>query len=245
MTGSRWLPFGVPDRAAPRLFCFPHAGAGAAAFAEWRRLAPPEVQVCPLQPPGRAERMAETAHHDLDALLDDLLDDIGDEFTGRYALYGHSMGALVVFELTRRLRARGATPPAHLVVSGRTAPQRRNPRRVLHTLSTAELVPELRRIGGTPEEVLTEPALLELFLPTLRADFAVNENYRYAEQAPLDVPLTVFGGDDDPRATEEELGEWTAQAGAGCTVRVLPGDHFFLVPHAKELVTTATGELLG
>ena len=122
-TSTRWLPLGTPSPEAPRLFCFPHAGASAATFASWQKLAGHEIAVCPIQPPGRAERYREPAFRDVSAFVDDVVAELNPQFTGRYALFGHSMGALVVFELVRRLRALGVTPPVHVFVSGRPAPQ--------------------------------------------------------------------------------------------------------------------------
>uniref|UniRef100_UPI001D1307A9 thioesterase II family protein n=1 Tax=Streptomyces otsuchiensis TaxID=2681388 RepID=UPI001D1307A9 len=180
-----WLPLAEADVSRPRLFCYPNAGAGAAAFASWRALAPDGVDICPLQPPGRAERYQEQPHRRLDALLDDLMTSLDGQFDGVFALYGHSLGALVVYELTRRLRAEGLTAPVHLYVSGRAAPHLRDVRPRLYDLPAPELVPHLREIGGTPEEVLAAPDLLNIFLPTLRADFEVNENYRHVPADPL------------------------------------------------------------
>ena len=240
---TAWLSFGTPATDEPRLFCFPNAGAGAAAFGEWRTLAEPGVQVCPIQLPGRAERFREPAHSTVNALLDDLLSGIGPEFTGPYALYGHSMGALVVFELARRLRARGGEQPVHVYVSGRAAPQLVDNRRILHNLPTEDLIPELRKIGGTPESVLREPELMEMFLPTLRADFAVNEDYTYVDAEPLAVPLSVFGGSADPRADADELHAWSAQTSAAFELKVFQGGHFFINPYARELLATMTAPL--
>jgi medium-chain acyl-[acyl-carrier-protein] hydrolase len=238
-----WLPFGTPATDEPRLFCFPNAGAGAAAFAQWRTMAEPGVEVCPIQSPGRAERFREPAHRTVDALLDDLLGAIGTEFAGPYALYGHSLGALVVFELARRLQARGGDQPVHVFVSGRAAPQLPDTRLQLHELPTPALIPELRKLGGTPESVLRETELLEMFLPTLRADFAVNEDYTYADTQPLAVPLTVFGGSTDPRADADELHAWSALTSAAFELRVFEGGHFLIDPYARELLAAMTAPL--
>ncbi|MBB5936680.1 thioesterase II family protein [Streptomyces zagrosensis] len=238
-----WLPFEAAPAARPRLYCFPNAGAGAASFAQWRALAVPGTAVCPVQPPGRAERFREKPHASLDALLDELTDALRGQFTGTYALYGHSLGALVAFELTRRLRREGEQLPVHLFVSGRAAPQLPDTRRALRDLPTAQLIGELARMGGTPDEVLREESLMSSLLPLIRADFAINETYTYREEQPLNIPLTAFGGQQDPRAEEAELAAWSLQTSAHFDLRMFPGGHFFINDNAGTLVKEMTALL--
>lgn len=238
-----WLPLGSPGTDRPRLFCYPNAGAGASSFSHWRSLAPDGVEICPLQPPGRAERYQQPPYRVLDDLLDDLLTALDGQFTGVYALYGHSFGALVVFELTRRLRERGAPLPVHLFVSGRAAPRTADVHPSVHTLPDTELVSWIAELGGTPKAVLAEQELLDLFLPMLRADLQMNETYHYAPGPPLPVPVTVYGGTRDPRANEPQLNGWAENTQHSCTVRMFDGDHFFIGPHARALVTEMTAVL--
>ncbi|HEU5471207.1 MAG TPA: alpha/beta fold hydrolase [Actinophytocola sp.] len=243
-TGIRWLPLGEPAPAQPRLFCFPHAGASAAAFGGWQALAGERIAVCPVQPPGRAERYREPAYRDVAVFVDDLISQLGHQFTGHYALFGHSMGALVAFELTRRLRAIGAPAPVHLFVSGRTAPHLAETRTPLRDLPVDRLIHELRRMGGTPDMLLRDRELLEAFLPLLRADFSVNETYRYRPQAALAIPLTAFGGHHDPRAEEWEIREWATQTSARFQCRMFPGGHFYTDQHAADVIGIMRSELL-
>ncbi|MEV6164511.1 alpha/beta fold hydrolase [Streptomyces sp. NPDC052052] len=244
-TARPWLPFGEPCLSAPRLYCFPSAGSSAAGFAPWRRLAPPGVLVCPVQPPGRAERFRETPYDRCDTLVDELATALRGQFTGTYALYGHSLGALVAFELARHLRSTGAPPPVHLFVSGRPAPHLPSFRRTLYALPAADLIGEVARMGGTPEEILRTDDVMELLLPLLRADLAVNETYEYREQPPLGIPLTVFGGKRDPRADEAEILAWERLTSARFQARMFPGGHFFINDRTEELMEIMARSLLG
>ncbi|MEV0186046.1 alpha/beta fold hydrolase [Streptomyces sp. NPDC050625] len=234
--GTAWLPSGPPASGGPRLFCLPNAGASATVYAGWRRHAQGGVQICPVQLPGRAERFAEPPYDRAEPLVDALLDAIGDHFTGDYALFGHSMGAVVAFELARRLETDGRTPPAHVFVSGRAAPHLAEPNRALRDLPLDALIAELRVIGGTPEEILHERELMERLQVLLRADFAVNETYRCSVDEPIAAPLTVFGGDRDPRATVASLHAWQPLTTGPFEVRVHPGGHFYLTDRLPELV---------
>jgi medium-chain acyl-[acyl-carrier-protein] hydrolase len=231
-----WLPFGEVQPSQPRLYCFPNAGAGAASFATWRRLAPSGVAVCPVQLPGRAERFRESPYDRVDPLVNELVSVLGDQFSGPYVLFGHSLGALVAFETVHRLRAIGGQQPVHLFVSGREAPHLPNNRKLLANLPTDELLAELRHMGGTPDEVLRDKELMAALLPLLRADAAVNEVYHYRHTVPLDIPLTVFGGYRDSRADEDHLRAWESLTSASFDIRMFPGGHFFINEYAQELL---------
>ncbi|MFF7802685.1 thioesterase II family protein [Streptomyces olivaceus] len=239
------LPFGAPPTTVPRLFCFPSAGASAAAYAPWRTLVPQDVTVCPVQPPGRAERFREAPYDRCGPLVAHLASALSEQFTGTYALYGHSMGALVAFELAREIRRTGATPPVHLFVSGRAAPQLPDVRRPLRDLPAEELIGEVAGMGGTPEAVLRERELMELLLPLLRADLSVNETYRYGPQPPLDIPLTVFGGHRDPRADRTELPAWEDLTRGPFRTRMFPGGHFFINDWSQEILKMMVMPLRG
>ncbi|MFD4636367.1 thioesterase II family protein [Lentzea sp. NPDC058436] len=242
-TTHHWLPYGVVTTGT-RLFCFPHAGASAAVYAGWRAVGGDDPVICPVQLPGRAARGRETPHHDPEALADDVLDGLGHEFTGDYALFGHSVGALTAYQVARRIVERGGPPPRHLFVSGRAAPQLPNTRRELRSLPTDDLVEELRALGGLPDILLRERSLLESFLPLLRADLAVNETYRHVPGPPLPIPLTVFGGVDDPRAHPAELAAWQ-ELSADSALVTYPGGHFYLEDRVGEMMDVVRQRMAG
>jgi medium-chain acyl-[acyl-carrier-protein] hydrolase len=225
----RWLAAEVDPDASLRLFCFAHAGAGASAYRAWvAPLARAGVAVCPIQLPGRETRFGEPAHARLEPLLDALVPQLEPFLDRPFALFGHSMGALVAFGLARALRAAGGPLPVHLGVSGRIAPQLRDRRRRLHDLPDHELLAELRALGGIPAAALELGELLALTLPVLRADLALNESYRHVDGERLPLPITAFGGDADPKVDAEELRAWEHQTSARFRMRLLPGGHFFV-----------------
>lgn len=233
---SGWLPAVLPE-AGLRLFCFPHAGVGASAYRAWPDLLPKaEIGVCPVQLPGRENRLGEPAARDVGQLVDALFSEVADRLDRPFALFGHSLGALVAFEFARLLRDRGAPLPVHLFVSGRIAPQLADPREKLNDLPDAGLRARLAELGGIPSAVLDDPDLLTLLLPLLRADLAVNENYRYRPGPPLPVPITAFGGARDPKVSAVELRAWAEQTSGQFTDRMLPGGHFFVQESVRSLL---------
>jgi medium-chain acyl-[acyl-carrier-protein] hydrolase len=228
-------------RAGMRLFCFPYAGGNAAIYRGWAAMLPDEVELCAVQLPGRGARLREEPFRQLEPLVAALLPALQPFLDRPFALFGHSMGSLIAFELSRALRQLRRPGPLHLFVSGRFAPQIPDPDPPCYALPTPEFVQELRRLQGTPEEVLDSPELLELVLPLLRADFELSETYRYRPGVPLACPISAFGGAEDLEVTAEGLGAWREQTRSLFRARTLPGDHFFLIPRQTELLA-AIGE---
>jgi medium-chain acyl-[acyl-carrier-protein] hydrolase len=237
MTGtpavSPWLLPARPDpNAALRLFCFPYAGGSARIFRSWPQRLPPSVEVCAVQLPGRGSRLREPPFTDLDTLLRALAEALLPYLDQPFAFFGHSMGALIGFELARRLRERELPGPIRLFVSGHRAPQLDRHDPPSYDLPEPEFLEELRRINGTPGEVLEHPELIQLLLPLLRADFKVVQAYLYKPRPPLDSPITAFGGLQDEDVSREQMAAWREQTTAEFSLHMLPGDHFFI--HTSE-----------
>lgn len=161
-----------------------------------------------------------------------------------FALFGHSMGGLLSFELARWLRRDYQLSPTHLLISGRCAPQIPNRDRPIHNLPEPQLLEQLRELNGTPDTILQNRELMQLVLPTLRADFAVIETYTYYPEAPLDCPIAVFGGLQDSTATPESLEAWREQTSQQFICHMFPGDHFFLHPAQAQLLTLLKGYIM-
>ncbi|HEU5320604.1 MAG TPA: thioesterase domain-containing protein, partial [Methylomirabilota bacterium] len=202
------------------------AGGGAAAYRTWTAELPAEVEVCALRLPGREDRLTEPPFRRLGPLVAALVPGLRPHLDRPFAFFGHSMGALVAFHTAHAVRHYQS--PVHLFVSGRRAPHVPSAYPPIHALPDAEFVRQLRRLNGTPEAVLCEPQLMDMLLPVLRADIAVSETYVYAPQPPLDCPISAFGGVRDSEAGHDELAAWRDHTRAVFTLRMLPGDHFFL-----------------
>lgn len=239
---SPWLVTPAPNPAAPlRLFCFPYAGGSTQIYRTWANSLPVTVEVCAVEIPGRGRRLREKAHENLLALVADACTALRPYMNKPFAFFGHSMGALISFELARQLRREGQPPPAHIFVSGRRAPQLPD-NAPTYNLPDPEFIAELRRLNGTPQEVLEHPDLLQLMLPMLRADFSVCQTYRYAPEPPLKCGFSVYGGVDDADISREQLEAWSQHTSSAFTVRMFPGDHFFLHT-APESLKTLSQEL--
>ena len=178
-----------------RLFCFPYAGGGAAAYRPWVAGLPSSIELCAVKLPGREDRLREAPFERLSDLLPVLTQVVSSYTDMPYAFFGHSMGALIGFELARELRRQNQLEPAHLFVSAFRAPQRLTSRPDTHDLPDTEFIEEVgRRWGGIPDAVRNEPDLLALLLPTLRADLALVETYAYTSDHPLHYPIYYNAG---------------------------------------------------
>lgn len=226
-----------------RLFCFPYAGGSAQVFRMWQRNLPAQVELCLVHLPGRGRRMTETPFTRLQPLVQAVADAMVPEINSRFALYGHSMGALVSFELARELRRRNLSPPLHLFVSGRRAPSAPKTDPPIFHLPPRELIAEIKRLNGTPREFFEHAELQELFLPLLRADFEIVDTYAYAPEAPLAFPITVYGGEQDEQVPIESLTVWEEQTSTKFKLRMLPGDHFFIHNHEMEFIKAFSYDL--
>ncbi|HEX3482642.1 MAG TPA: alpha/beta fold hydrolase [Kofleriaceae bacterium] len=223
MRPGAWFPGRLAD-AAMRVFCLPHAGGSASAYRAWSGDA--ELAIQPVQPPGREGRFREPAYTRMSDYVADLADAIAPLVERPYGLLGHSLGALVAFELARALRDRGRAAPRRLLVSGCPGP--RMPRRQLHDLPEPALIAALQRMGGLAPEVLANRDLLDLVLPIVRADFEVADRYGYAPGPLLSCPITALVGTDDPVASAADAAAWADETSGPFRLHELPGDHFFL-----------------
>lgn len=205
-------------------------------FRTWSELLPPEVEVCPVQLPGREGRLQEQPFNRMSALVENAARALLPYLDRPYAFFGHSMGALLSFELARHLRRMCVRSPSHLFVSGCRAPQLPRQSASIHDLPEDAFLEELRRLNGTPEEVLQNDELLRLLLPTLRADFAICEHYVYAQEEPLSFPLTAFGGLQDSDVPRGDLVAWHEHTRSTFNVRFFAGNHFFLRPARNSLL---------
>jgi medium-chain acyl-[acyl-carrier-protein] hydrolase len=215
-----------------RVFCFPFAGGAASTFNTWAKELPPDVRAqsefCAIQLPGRESNMRASPFDGLAPMIDALVPAIERHSQIPFVFLGHSMGALVSFELARMMRRRGMPCPTHMVVSAHRAPQLPDRLPPIHELPDPEFVAKLRDFGGTPEAVLKSPELMELLLPVLRADFAVCEGYVHTSEEPLGCPITAFGGNADVQVGREELAGWHAQTSNSFSMHMFPGAHFFI-----------------
>lgn len=236
---QRWLAYRESNpRARTRVFCFPYAGGGASVYRGWAAALPGDLEVCPVQLPGRESRLRDQPYTELPPLVATLADVLPPYFDLPFVFFGHSLGSLVAFELARELRRRGGPQPLHLFASGRRAPQLPAREEPIHDLPEPQFIEKLRELNGTPEEVLAHVELMRLLLPILRADFSVNETYAYVPEPPFDFGISAFGGLGDEDVTREDLAAWNEHTRGRFRLRMLPGDHFFL-HGGRDLVTEA------
>ena len=226
-----------------RLFCLPYAGGGASIFRTWPDGLPADVEVCPIQLPGRGTRLMERPFTQLSPLVEALAQALVPLLDKPFAFFGHSLGALVSFELARHLRSLYGVCPVRLIVSAGRAPQFPHRDRPIHTCPETEFLAQLHRLNGTPRELLEHAELMEIVLPVLRADFALYETYVYSNGPPLSCPISAFGGLQDRRISHSDLDGWRDQTSDSFSLRMFPGDHFFLNTTQPLLVRVISQEL--
>ncbi|MDX2229704.1 MAG: alpha/beta fold hydrolase [Leptolyngbyaceae cyanobacterium bins.349] len=241
MLPSPWLKCLAPNsQASLRLFCFPYAGGSAATFGCCSEFLPAWIEMWAIQLPGRSDRFKEAPIYQLSSLVQLLFPHLQPHLDRPFAFWGHSMGALLSFEVARTLRTERHISPCHLFVSGRRAPHLPDRLPHLHTLADQEFLAELHRFNGTPSKVLNHPELMQLLLPCLRADFSICGTYVYVDQAPLECWIAAFAGTQDSSEPPELLEGWRLQTRSQFSLQVLPGDHFFPFTSPELLRTIVT-----
>lgn len=238
-----WIVTHPQVGAGMRLICFPYAGGGASVFRSWGQNSMlSNVEVCAVQLPGREARLTEPPIEDLRHLVPLLREALEPYLDRPFALFGHSIGALLSFELARELRRTNGIEPRHLFVSGCPAPHL-PPSERMCDLSEDEFLERLCRFNGTPSEVLNHPELMRMMLPAVRADFALRDRYDYKDEPPVSCPITAFGGMADTHVDCAVLRAWREHTGDRFQLWLFQGDHFFMRSAQEPMLETLSAAL--
>jgi medium-chain acyl-[acyl-carrier-protein] hydrolase len=244
-SSNKWVLFPKPNPAAAlRLFCFHYAGGSAQVFYDWPAHLPPSVEVGAIQLPGRGHRVYEPHIRQMAQLSRVVAQELLPYLDKPFVFLGHSVGALLCFETARSLRRENRRQPSHLFISATEAPHRRSREELLSDLPKDALVKRLREFNGTPVEVLQSDELMDMMLPTIRADFELSESYEYHPESPLECPITIYGGIDDYEVDAERLAAWSEMSVGACEIRMIPGDHFYINSSQAIFLQTFAGDLL-
>lgn len=211
-------------------------------YLRWQRSLPSWIRLIPVELPGRGPRMTEAFIDDFEELVEQLCEQHERHSLGRYALFGHSMGGLIAYSMAMRWRALARRLPEMLFASASPAPRHRDPGYFANKESDAALIRELRRQGGTPDEVFENPEMLQITLETLRADYRLCSGYQYRDAQPLAMPLHVFAGRQDDIGAERIVA-WEMETSGRFSVRWFDGGHFFIRQHQAAVVSAVIGHL--
>jgi pyochelin biosynthetic protein PchC len=231
----------APDSAV-QLVCFPHAGGSASFYFPVSTALSPAVEVSAVQYPGRQDRRTEPNIDSLPALADAIFPAVRPLADRPLAFFGHSMGALLAYEVALRLEQDGAPPLTRLYVSGRRAPSRYRPE-VIHRQGDAGIIAELRRLSGTNSDLLGDPETLEMILPAVKSDYKAVETYEHTPGRSVSCPVLALIGDSDAKVTAEEAGAWAEHTTGPFEMRIFPGGHFYLVDQSAQIIGLISADL--
>ncbi|WP_395375884.1 thioesterase II family protein [Marinicella sp. W31] len=215
-----------------RLFCFPYAGGNGSTYSSWVDVLPDDVEVFTIELPGRSYRFTEPAYRDMQNLVEDLMQSFPSLTNKPYILIGHSLGSRVAFELMYRCKQAGIKGPEHFIASGSPAPHINEDKKGIYKLPKEEFIEELRKLNGTPEEILKNDELMALSMPSIRADFELSETYTYTGSEKFDCPITVFYGDEDKEISLQKIEAWEDIFTRPISIHSIPGGHFFIEDNA-------------
>jgi medium-chain acyl-[acyl-carrier-protein] hydrolase len=233
---KKWFPYARrKEKAEKTLVCFSHSGGSANAYQKWNEVMPQRIEILALQLPGRENRLSEPPVSSLSLLMRQMGQEVGPFFRKLdrpFAFFGHSLGGLVAFEFARELRRQNQNLPESLIVSCTHAPQFQEDEPPIHGYPDDLFLKEVMDYKGTPPEFLKHPELVDLFLPILRADFALRETYVYKEEASFEFPIRVYGAYSDTELKLPGLEAWSVHALGDFKIRMFEGNHFYL--HARN-----------
>lgn len=236
LDSNQWFVCSRPNpKAETRLFFFPYAGGGPAVFGKWGNEFPSDIEAWTVHYPGRGSRYNEPPIKELVVLVEGILQAIKPLLDKPFTFFGHSLGGLIAFELARTLHQNNLPQPIALFISACGAPHIPDPYLPIHNLPDAQFLTSLKELNGIPAELLDQSDVMQLLMPTLRADFELIETYQFTITSPLDCPIVAFGGLNDPRVSRERIEGWAAHTSSRFGSKSFPGDHFF-VNTAKESV---------
>lgn len=240
---EKWVSVFTPaPQGAVRLVCLPHAGGSASFYFPVSRALAPEVEVLAVQYPARQTRRLEPGIDNIPDFADQIFAVLRGLNDKPLAFFGHSMGAVLAYEVALRMQRAGLPSPVRLFASGRRAPSRYRDERV-HEGTDAEIVAELRKLGGPNPAILADPEMLEIILPAVRSDYTAIERYRHEPGHKLDCPVTALVGDNDPRVTIDEARAWAEHTTGPFDLEIFPGDHFYLIDHGPRVIDLITKKL--
>lgn len=239
---NNWLMHRLNPNARLRLFCLPYAGGGASIYRAWPAGLPAEIEVCSVQLPGRENRLMEPPFSRMDPLVEALAEALAGALDRPFALFGHSMGALIAYELAKLLRRKHRMAPQHLFLSACHAPEIPDAKR-WHDLGEQALMAELRQVPGFPAAVLEHAGLMQLVLPAIRADAAVTETYVYRPAEPLDVPFSVFASEQDELIPRPAVDPWRGHTRAAFELYLIEGHHLYIQDQAPRMMRVILDKL--
>jgi medium-chain acyl-[acyl-carrier-protein] hydrolase len=238
---GRWIENRDSDGEA-RLFCFAHAGGGGGFFRSWFKPLAPEIAVTPVILPGRETRWREPAFTRMDLLIEPLYEALIPCLDRPFALFGHSMGAVVAYELAHRLAEHPVRSAISLFVSARRMPYM-PVRKKTYDLPDDQFLAAIRRLNGTAPALLRESALIQALLPNLRADFELNDTYLPTFRTPLSLPVSAFVGDRDQLVSRFDMRRWSEVTVGEFNLRVFDGDHFYLAGGPPSVLSAIRQDL--
>lgn len=225
------------------LFCFPFAGGSCYSYKAYSKLAPPPIDIIPFDLPGRGLRSGERLLKDAETIVDDLYQRIKPQLSTRYAFYGHSMGTVLAYLLTKRIINEDLPKPCYLFMTGRGGPSIPEKESPVYTLPKDQFYSKIKEMDGVPDAVLQNTDLMNFFEPVFRADFEALETYKYQETAPFDIPILVMVGDEEKITVADALA-WKKESLSAVEVLWLKGKHFFIYQHPEAIMKAISTKLL-